>query len=131
MSDPSDNDTQTDYSIVETSAIKEVTHVRCYDETLPDIAEKHPELDPLIPALEHAIHDTISAPTLVSQSNNEIHTAGFRFASTNHRRGNQHLVVAVKVIEGTSALLKTAYFTAGTVGTVLYDGGDSGGEPDA
>lgn len=112
--------------VVSTGIIPSVTQVYCYEETLPLIAEKHPELDPLVPSLEHAIHDTIAAPTKVLQSNTEIHTAGYRFASTNHRRGEQHLVVAVKVIEGTSALLKTAYFTAATAGTVLYDAGADG-----
>lgn len=121
MSDLGD---ESNFKIVKTTATPQVSQVVCYDETLPHIAENHPEFDPLIPSLEHAIHHAIMAPTRVIQSNTDIHVGGFKFCSDNHQRGNQGLVVAVKVIEGTSALLKTAYFTADVTGDVVFEQGD-------
>ena len=126
MSDLGDEST---YKIITTSATPLVSQVVCYDETLPHISENHPELNPLIPSLEHAIHNTIQAPTRVIQSNTDVHVNGYKFCSDRHQRGNQELVVAVKVIEGTSALLKTAYFTATVTGDTVFEQSDGeGGE---
>jgi hypothetical protein len=112
---------------VTTNVIGPVAVVRCYDETLGHIAEEHPEFRLFIPTLEHAVHDTIADPTHVYQSNVDIHTGGYKFASTRHVRGESTLVVAVKAIEGTSSLLKTAYFTKEVTGNMLYaeDSGDN------
>jgi hypothetical protein len=108
------------YVAVTTNVIGPVAVVRCYDETLGHIADEHPEFRLFIPTLEHAVHDTIAAPTHVYQSNTDIHASGYKFVSTRHVRGESTLVVAVKAIEGTSSLLKTAYFTKEVTGNVLY-----------
>jgi hypothetical protein len=105
---------------ISTSVIGSVAVVRCYDETLGHISDEHPEFRLFIPTLEHAVHDTIAAPTHVYQSNTDIHASGYKFVSTRHARGESALVVAVKAIEGTSSLLKTAYFTKEVSGNVLY-----------
>lgn len=111
-----------DRLIITTSAVPHVSQVYCYDETIPHIGDRHPELRHYVPSLEHAVHDTIQNPTHVVRSNSDIHVGGFKFCSENHiASGNNHLVVAVKVVEGTSALLKTAYFTDSVSGTVLMD----------
>lgn len=117
------DDTDTDYRVVKTTTIKEVSQVRIYDETLPHLGEAHPELRHLIPSLEGAIHDTIARPTEVYASNPP-HVSAFKFHSTNHLHGNNSLVVAVKVVEGTSALCKTAYFTGEVTGTRIWRLGD-------
>jgi hypothetical protein len=108
------------FRVVTTNVIEEVSQVHCYDETLEHIADEHPEFENFLPALEHAVHDTIADPTHVFRSNTIQHASGFRFASTRHTKGNNHLIVAVKIIEGTSALLKTAYFTGNVNGEALY-----------
>lgn len=117
--DPSSEDTDTDYRVIETSAIPEISHVRIYDETLPHFGDGHPELRLVTPSLEGAIHDTISQPTEVYASNPP-HVSSYKFCSTNHLHGNNPLVVAVKVVEGTSALCKTAYFTSTVTGTKIW-----------
>ena len=117
-----------EFKVVATNVIPQVSQVLCYDETIPHISSEHVEFQNFIPTLEHAIHDTIISPTHVVQSNTAIHSTSFKYCSTDHRRGNNHLVVAVKVVEGTSALLKTAYFTSGVSGDRVFekDGGNGG-----
>lgn len=103
------------FTVIATSAIPEVREVRFYEETIPHIAEQHPEFKTFVPSLEHAIADTIAAPTIVLKSAFP-HQGSFKFCSTNHTyMGNATLVVPVKVVEGSSALLKTAYFTSNEV----------------
>lgn len=109
------------FRVVATNAIAQVEQVRCYDETLEHIANEHPEFTNFVPSLEHAVHDTIAAPTAVLASNSTIHANSYKFVSERHSRGNSHLVVAVKVLEGTSGLLKTAYFTGEHSGEVVYE----------
>lgn len=109
------------FRVVTTSAITQVEQVRCYDETLEHIASEHPEFTNFVPSLEHAVHDTIAAPTSVLASNSAIHANSYKYVSERHSRGNSHLVVAVKVLEGTSGLLKTAYFTGEYSGEVVYE----------
>lgn len=107
---------------IATTAIPKITCVRFYDETVPHLAE-HQELKNLIPSLEIAIDDTISNPTEVYESNPP-HVQSFKFTSANHLHGDDPLVVAVKIVEGTSALLKTAYFTSEVSGKLVWRQGD-------
>jgi hypothetical protein len=112
-----------DFQTIPTSTIPEVSGVRFYEETIPHLGEEHPELRNLIPSLEGAIHDTIANPTEVYASNPP-HANSFKFCSNNHTYGNNSMVVAVKVVEGTSALLKTAYFTDSVSGTLRWSQGN-------
>ena len=123
MTDRSDN-SETDYRVIETSVIDPITHVRFYDETAEKIAKAHPELEALGTSLEHAIKDTIENPTEVRQSNVEIHTNSYKFCSNNHLKGNNPFVVAVKAVEGTSGLVKTAYFTDSITGESVWRPGN-------
>ena len=111
--------TDTDYRVIKTTAVPEVSEVRVYDETLPHLGDGHPELRNLIPSLEFAIHDTISQPTEVYASNPP-HVNSFKFRSDNHLHGDNPMVVAVKVVEGTSALFKTAYFPSEVSGQLVW-----------
>ena len=111
-------DTEEAFRLIETTVIPEVTEVRFYDETIPHLAE-HKELEHLIPSLETAIDDTISNPTEVYESNPP-HVRSFKYKSDRHLHGESSLVVAVKIVEGTSALLKTAYFTSEVTGEVVW-----------
>jgi hypothetical protein len=109
-------------TVVTTAAISHITQVYCYDETLRHISEEHLEFREFIPSLEHAVHDAITNPTHVVESNPTIHAGGFKYCSERHTSGgSKHLVVAVKAVEGTSALLKTAYFTDSVTATVILD----------
>lgn len=108
------------YRVVTTTVITDVQEVFCYDETLDHIVEQHPEFGEFVVSLEHALHDTIAAPTSVLASNTALHVNSYRFVSERHTRGNSCLVVAVKHLEGTSGLLKTAYFTESPKGKVVY-----------
>lgn len=119
MSDEIEEGTASGYVVVETTAIAQIAQVRVYDETLPHLGEGHPELSHVIPSLEHAIHDTISQPSEVYESNPP-HVASYKYRSENHSYGNNHMVVAVKVVEGTSALLKTVYFSSEVKGTLVW-----------
>lgn len=112
------------YIIVETSVISEVTVVRIYDETLPHIQESHPEFGNFIPSLEHAIKETISNPTEIRRTDADVSVESFRFCSSNHTYGNNSLVVPVKVVEGTSARLSTAYFTDAPKGKEVWRASD-------
>lgn len=111
---------ETDYRVVETSVIPAVSHVRIYDETLTHIAEEHPEFDPFLPSLEHAIIDALANPTSVRASNAAYGGTSYKFTSEDHKRGNNQLVVPVKVVSGTSALVKTAYFADAVTGDVVW-----------
>ena len=104
-----DNDSYVD---IETNAIPEVSKVRLYDSTIPHIVEGHPELDPFLPSFEHAIIDTISFPTYVWASSKKAIKPSWFFESDNHRLGSANMTVVVKVVESTSAVLKTAYFSS-------------------
>lgn len=110
-----ENDETDDFREIATTAIPEVTSVRFYDETVEHIA-LHPEMRILIPSLEAAIDDTIANPTEVYRSNAP-HVDSFKYRSSNYLHGDKPMVVAVKIVEGTSALLKTAYFPATCTGT--------------
>lgn len=111
------------YTEIETGAINEVASVRVYDETIHHMGDAHPELRNFIPSLEFALHDTISRPTEV-YAGNPPHTNAFKFRSSNHLHGGNPLVVAVKVVEGTSGLCKTAYFPSEVTGSLVWRSSD-------
>lgn len=119
MSEETDEETATGYVAIATTAIQEVSQVIVYDETIPHLGIGHPELRNLTVSLEHAIHDTISRPTEVYVSNPP-HVNSYRFRSTDHLYGNNAMVVAVKVVEGTSARLTTAFFTSQVTGALVW-----------
>ena len=114
------------YRLIETTAIPGVRTVRLYEETWEHIAEQHPEFQNRIPALKHAVLDTISNPTLVCASRTQPATSVV-FASSNNLKGGTHMLsVPVRIVAGTvSGRVTTAMFASPPKGEVLFEkGGD-------
>jgi hypothetical protein len=86
-----------------------VTEARLYDETIDHVAEGHPEIPIILPSLVTAVQGAITAPTLVE--NDPARPSAFVFVDekTTNASGDP-LRVPIKVIKGTSGLVKTFYF---------------------
>jgi hypothetical protein len=108
-----------DYKIVSTNVIPSVTEVRWYVETIDHIKERHPEVPIELPSVSEAVTNAIKNPTQVESS----HTNSFVYvdAETTNQSGDP-LRVPVKIIEGTSGLLKSAYFATpeGTANNIIW-----------
>lgn len=118
MTEPSD-DTDSNYRLIATTAIPEVSEVRLYDETWPHIVEEHPEFASRLPSFEHAIIDTITDPTEVFRSTTDPDRA-FVFRSSNNLKGQRAMAVPVRIVDGTSARVTSAMFRGVVKGEVLY-----------
>ncbi|RVG48074.1 hypothetical protein CN162_12560 [Sinorhizobium meliloti] len=104
--------------IIRTQVFSTVTDVRLYEETLNHIKEQHPEVPIELPSLMEALSTAIQAPTHVEAS----HTNSYVFvdSGSTNASGNP-LRIPVKVIEGTSGLIKTAFFSDTLKpGTIVY-----------
>ncbi len=112
MTEPSKPSVST-YFVIGTAVIPQVTQVRLYEETYAHIAE-HPEIGqilPHLPVMTDGLVKAISDPTHVEQSRPN----AFVFVDeTTTNAGGDPLRVPVKLIEGTSGLVKTAYFALTT-----------------
>jgi hypothetical protein len=106
------------YRVIETTVISQITVVRVYDSTAHHIAEEHPEFT-LLPCVEGAIDNTVAAPHKVYASNPP-HLNSFKYVSHDNTFGGNPMVVAVKVVEGTSGLLKTVYFPDSVSGELIW-----------
>jgi hypothetical protein len=127
MTHPENDDTDTAYRIIETTAIDQVTHVRLYEETWSHIAAQHPEFSNRLPSLEHAVIDTIRNPTEVYRSRTDT-VSGYVFRSSNNLKANRAMAVPIRVVgEGTSARVTTAMFRGEVKGELLYEGTDEQG----
>jgi len=96
---------------VVTTVISEVQMVAIYPETIDHIIRNHPEIgrNAGLPSLLHAIETTLTNPSLVEKSYNN----SFVFVDQNSTNASgEPLRVPVKVVEGTSARLKSAYFAS-------------------
>src|ERR1700751_490928 len=98
-----------DFRVITTGIIAEITHVRLYDETIVHILEEHPEVPFSLPCLITAISDTITLPTHVEKSYGLSYV--FVDAETTNAAGDP-LRVPVKLVEGTTGRVRTAYFAA-------------------
>lgn len=126
MSGDNEDDTDTSYRVIETSAIAQVTTVRFYDETMDHIKDGHPEFSTWIPSLEHAVSDTVSNPTSVYRSRTMPETS-FVYESLNNTLEGKPCTVPVRVIgDGTSARVTTAMFKKGKHGEILWSVDDDG-----
>jgi len=105
---PAPREALTLYHIVKTAAFPLITEVRIYDETLDHIRENHPEVPIDFPSLMDGLSNTICHPTHVESGKR---TDTFVFVSVeNTNASGDPFRVPIKVIEGTSGLLKTAFF---------------------
>ena len=99
-----------DYRIIQTQVLPQITEVRLYDETSEHVVASHPEIPaalPGMPMMIEAVAKALREPTLVEPSR----PGAYVFVdgeTTNH--GGDPLRIPVKVVEGTSAVVKTFYF---------------------
>lgn len=100
------------FTIIKTAAFHLVTEVRVYEETIEHIRDGHPEVPIDLPSLMAGLEGTISNPSHIETGNRENTLIYVDEHSTN--ASGDPFRVPVKVIEGTSGLLKTAYFATPT-----------------
>ena len=102
------------YVTIQTSVIPEVSEVRIYESTIQHVIDHHPEIGRNIhlPVFRAAVHSTLENPTSVEPSHNNSFV--FVDENTTDVRG-QPLRVPVRVVTGTSARMKTAYFASRSV----------------
>ena len=112
-----------EFRIILTSAIPEVTVVRYYAETIEHITESHPEFREQLPSVMEAIVETVTNPTVVYRSTTSA-SAAFVFGSSRNKLRDSSMLVPVKVISGTSGLLKTAYFSDSVQGELIWKQSD-------
>lgn len=111
------------FRVIETTATDRVTEVRFYESTAEHIESEHPEF-PYLPCVDGAVDGALAQPHRVYESNPP-HVNSFKYVSEDTTFSGNPMVVAVKVIEGTSALVKTVYFPDAVSGKLIWskDGG--------
>jgi hypothetical protein len=109
-----------------TTAFPLITQVRFYEETIDHIRDDHPEIPIDLPTLLHGVSNTLQNPSYIELGNRP-NTYVYVDATSTNISGDP-LRVPVKLIEGTSGLLKTTYFaTPENSPTVLWTRGVSNG----
>ena len=99
-----------DFKIIITSVIPEVTSVRFYDETVLHVKEEHPEVPIELPSIEGAVNTTLTAPTQIERSHSNSYV--FVHDGMTNKSGDP-LRVPVKMIDGTtSGRIRTVYFAS-------------------
>ena len=112
-------DTSTEYWEIVSTAVPEVSRIRLYRKTVEHIEERHPEVVDTV-GIEGVI-SAINAPTRVLESSTNPAQA-FVFVSDTIKYESNPLHVPVKVVEGTSARVRTAYFVSGpSTSAVLWE----------
>lgn len=119
------DDGDEEFRVIKTTATDRVTTVRLYSETWNHIADQHPEFATRLPALEHAIVDTVANPTVICATTT-FPESTLVFASSNNVKGSGHILrVPVRIIAGTaSGRVTTALFGSHPKGPVIYSRGD-------
>lgn len=102
-----------DYLLIVTSAYPLIREVRLYKETLAHVSQQHPEVPVELPALAMAVERAIQNPTHIEQS----YATSYVFvdADTTNQSGDP-LRIPVKIIDGASGRVRTAYFATSRVG---------------
>lgn len=95
------------YIVIRTGVLSNITDVRFYEETKDHIEKEHPEVPVYLPSISYAIASTIAYPTHVEES----YSGSYVYVDdeTTNASGDP-LRVPVKLVEGTSARVRTAYF---------------------
>ncbi len=114
------------YREISSNALPEVTIVRLYASTEQKIETEHEFGDGLTQAPIDMVVDTISNPTDVYASTG-YPEGNYIFTSVNNTYGGNRCIVPVKVIEGTSARVKTALFTECPAGNLIWSKSDGNG----
>jgi hypothetical protein len=124
MSTPTEDDTETDYRVIQTTVIPQLQQVRFYDETMEHITEGHAEFRTWIPSLEHAVMDTVANPTRVYRSRTLPETSVVFESFNNTLEGNPCTVPVRILSDSTSGRVTTAMFKKGKHGEILWSAGD-------
>lgn len=98
-----------EYTLIKTTVFTGVTEVRFYEETVGHIKEEHPEIPIELPSIHGSVEKCIVSPTHVEGSYGNSFV--FVDAESTNASGDP-LRVPVKIVEGTSARVKTAYFAS-------------------
>jgi hypothetical protein len=106
------------FIIIPTTAISQVGEVRLYEQQLKVLLEKHPELALPFQTPRESISNTVAQPTHVYESATNP-GGSFIYISTRNTYENNPLVVPIKVIDGTSGRVQTAYYSERTGGGAL------------
>lgn len=109
-----------DFKIIATAVFSTVTEVRLYDETIEHIKEGHPEVPIELPSISAAVENTIVNPTHIEES----HTNSYVFVdSLSTNSSGDPLRVPVKLVDGSSGVVKSAYFASTGVKKIVWSKG--------
>lgn len=101
-----------------------LTEVRLYEETLEHIIEEHSEFQLELPSQRTGLEAGIGNPTSVHASTTDP-ARSVVLVSAAFTYNNDPVHVPVKLVEGTSGRVRTAYFASGTYpGKVLWSATD-------
>jgi hypothetical protein len=95
------------FTLITTTVFSNVETVRFYDETLEHIKEQHPEIPIELPSIHQSVERAIVHPSHIEASYSNSYV--FVDAETTNAFGDP-LRVPVKIVEGTSARVKTVFF---------------------
>jgi hypothetical protein len=101
-----------DFKVITTNVVSSVEQVRLYDETVAHVEKNHPEVPARLPSIVAAVESTVQNPTHVEKSYGNSYV--FVDSETTNKSGDAFRV-PVKVVEGTSACVKTFFFGSNEV----------------
>lgn len=98
-----------EFTLIKTAVFSGVTDVRFYDDTIEHIKENHPEVPILLPSIYSGVERCLLQPTHIEGSYGNSYV--FVDAQSTNASGDP-LRVPVKIVEGTSARVKTVLFAS-------------------
>jgi hypothetical protein len=109
-----------------TGVLPQITNVRLYDETIDHVKAQHPEVPAHLPSMILAVENTLINPTHneKSRSNSYVYVDD----QTTNASGDPFRI-PVKVIDATSALVRTFFFASTRVSTeaIVWRRDENGG----
>jgi hypothetical protein len=112
----------TDFKVIFTGILPNVTEVRLYDETITKVTDDHLEIPIGLPCIDTAMTKAICNPTHVegSYGNSVVYVD----AETTNVSGDPFRV-PVKIVSGTSGRVKSFYFaSSNSTGKIIWSRGD-------
>jgi hypothetical protein len=114
------------FRIFRTDVLPQVSNVRLYAETIDHVRDQHPEVPANLPSMIMAVENTLINPTHIEKSRSNSYV--YVDAQTTNSSGDPFRV-PVKVIDATSALVKTFFFASTRVSdeAIVWRRDDNGG----
>lgn len=110
------------YRAFTTNIIPQVTEVRLYPETVEKVAANHTEITTGFSVIEDTIEQVLTSPSHVEKSYNNSYV--FVDKKLTNASGD-HFRLPVKVVDGTSARIKSFYFaTPNSTTNVIWNESD-------